>query len=150
MYEIIIHGRGGQGALLAARVLANAYFFEEKYVEAFPYFGGERRGAPVRAFLRVDDKPIRMKTPILSADCAIILDASLLDFVDISILCPKCNEWAIDNANYCHKCGRKLYPCICSKGQEILNKVINNYAESILKRFNILFGGDLIIKKDKK
>ena len=72
-----------------------------------------------------------------------------MDFVDISILCPKCNEWAIDNANYCHKCGRKLYPCICSKGQEILNKVINNYAESILKRFNILFGGDLIIKKDK-
>jgi len=84
VYEIIIHGRGGQGALLAARVLANAYFFEEKYVEAFPYFGGERRGAPVRAFLRFDDKPIRMKTPILSADCAIILDASLLDFIDVS------------------------------------------------------------------
>ena len=85
MYEIIFHGRGGQGALLAARILANAYFFDGKYIEAFPHFGGERRGAPVRAFLRVDDKPIRMKAPILSADCVIILDAGLLEFIGISI-----------------------------------------------------------------
>jgi len=84
MYEIVFHGRGGQGALLAARVLANAYFFSGQAIEAFPHFGGERRGAPVRAFLRVDDKPIRIKSPILSADCVIILDASLLEFVDIA------------------------------------------------------------------
>lgn len=85
MYEIIFHGRGGQGALLAARILANAYFFDGMYVEAFPHFGGERRGAPVKAFLRVDDKPIRIKTPIQAADCAITLDASLFEVVDINL-----------------------------------------------------------------
>ena len=84
MYEIIFHGRGGQGSLLAARILANAYFFDGKYIEAFPHFSAERRGAPVRAFLRVDDNPIRSKVPITSADCAIILDASLLYYVDIN------------------------------------------------------------------
>lgn len=84
MYEIVFHGRGGQGSLLAARILANAYFFENKFVEAFPHFGAERRGAPVRAFLRVDAKPIRIKSPIFSADCAVILDDSLLEYVDIS------------------------------------------------------------------
>ncbi len=84
MYEIIFHGRGGQGALLAARILANAYFFDGKYIEAFPHFSAERRGAPVRAYLRVDSQPIRSKVPIVSADCAIILDASLLDYVDIT------------------------------------------------------------------
>jgi 2-oxoacid:acceptor oxidoreductase gamma subunit (pyruvate/2-ketoisovalerate family)/2-oxoacid:acceptor oxidoreductase delta subunit (pyruvate/2-ketoisovalerate family) len=84
MYEIIFHGRGGQGALLAARILANAFSFDGKHVEAFPHFGAERRGAPVRAFLRVADQPIRLKTPILSADCVLIMDASLLDFVDIT------------------------------------------------------------------
>jgi len=84
MYEIIFHGRGGQGALLAAKILANAYFFDGKYVEAFPHFSAERRGAPVRAFLRIDDRPIRSKVPITSADCAIILDASLLDYIDIT------------------------------------------------------------------
>lgn len=84
MYEIVFHGRGGQGALMAAKILAHAYFFDGKFVEAFPQFGGERRGAPVRAFLRVDANPIRMKVPILVADCAMIMDASLLDFVDIT------------------------------------------------------------------
>jgi pyruvate ferredoxin oxidoreductase gamma subunit len=84
MYEITFHGRGGQGALLAARILANAYFFGGKYIEAFPHFSAERRGAPVRAFLRIDDQPIRSKVPISSADCALILDASLLDYVDIT------------------------------------------------------------------
>jgi 2-oxoacid:acceptor oxidoreductase gamma subunit (pyruvate/2-ketoisovalerate family)/2-oxoacid:acceptor oxidoreductase delta subunit (pyruvate/2-ketoisovalerate family) len=84
MYEIIFHGRGGQGALLAARILANAYFFDGKHIEAFPHFSAERRGAPVRAYLRVTSNPIRSKVPILSADCAIVLDASLLDYVDIT------------------------------------------------------------------
>jgi len=84
MYEMIFHGRGGQGALLAARVLANAFFFDGKHIEAFPHFGAERRGAPVRAFLRIDDRPIRSKTPILSADCIMVMDASLLNFVDIT------------------------------------------------------------------
>ena len=83
MYEVVIHGRGGQGALVAVKILAHAYFFDGKFVEAFPQFGAERRGAPVKAFLRVDTAPIRMKIPVLTADCAIIMDASLLEFVDI-------------------------------------------------------------------
>ena len=61
MYEIRIHGRGGQGAVLAAKILAKAIVEEGKVVKAIPAFGFERRGAPVAAFLRFDDKPIRYK-----------------------------------------------------------------------------------------
>ncbi len=56
MIEIRFHGRGGQGAVIASKILAYAYFLEGKYSQAFPTFGAERRGAPVAAFVRVDDK----------------------------------------------------------------------------------------------
>lgn len=78
MKEIRIHGRGGQGAVMAARMLASAFVLEGKSVASFPMYGFERRGAPVVAFTRVDDKPIREKTQIYTPDCLIVIDPTLM------------------------------------------------------------------------
>jgi len=75
--EIRVHGRGGQGAVIAAQMLAAAFVKEGKYATSFPMFGGERRGAPVSAFVRFDDKPIRLRTQIYYPDCLIIIDPML-------------------------------------------------------------------------
>jgi len=77
MYEIRFHGRGGQGAVVASTVLASAFFKEKKFIQAFPSFGAERRGAPVVAFTRVSDQEIRERFGIYEPDCLIILDSSL-------------------------------------------------------------------------
>ncbi len=77
MYEIRFHGRGGQGAVVASTVLASAFFKEGKFVQAFPSFGAERRGAPVVAFTRVSDLKIRERFGIYEPDCLIVLDSSL-------------------------------------------------------------------------
>src|SRR3990172_12253327 len=77
MKEIRLHGRGGQGAVIAAEMLAAAFVKEGKYAVAFPMFGFERRGAPLMAFLRFDDKPIRQRTQVYAPDCLIITDPSL-------------------------------------------------------------------------
>lgn len=76
--EIRLHGRGGQGAVLAARMLASAFALEGKSVASFPMYGFERRGMPVIAFLRSDDKPIREKTQIYTPDCLVVIDPTLL------------------------------------------------------------------------
>ncbi len=83
MYEIRFHGRGGQGAVLASKILAKALVEEGKHVKAIPAFGFERRGAPVSAFLRYDDHPIRKVTNIYHPDCIICLDPTLPRSVDI-------------------------------------------------------------------
>lgn len=83
MYEIRIHGRGGQGAVMAAKILAKALVEEGKVAKAIPAFGFERRGAPVAAFLRFDDKPIRQVTNIYHPDCILCLDPTLPRAVDI-------------------------------------------------------------------
>lgn len=74
MKEVRLHGRGGQGIVLAAEMLAKALVSEGKHVASFPMFGVERRGAPVTAYLRFDDKPIREKTQIYHPDCLIVTD----------------------------------------------------------------------------
>jgi 2-oxoacid:acceptor oxidoreductase gamma subunit (pyruvate/2-ketoisovalerate family) len=84
MKEIRFHGRGGQGAVIASNILANAAFLEGKDVQAFPYFGVERRGAPVTAFTRLDDRPIRIKFFIYNPNYVIVLDESLLKAVDVT------------------------------------------------------------------
>jgi 2-oxoacid:acceptor oxidoreductase gamma subunit (pyruvate/2-ketoisovalerate family) len=77
MVEIRIHGRGGQGAVFAASILARALFEEGRWVQAFPHFGVERRGAPVAAFVRYDDHPIELRCHIYHPDYVIILDPTL-------------------------------------------------------------------------
>lgn len=78
MKEMRIHGRGGQGSVLAARMLASAFLAEGKYVASFPMYGFERRGAPVQAFTRIDDKPIREKNQIYEPDMMMVIDPTLL------------------------------------------------------------------------
>jgi len=81
--EIRLHGRGGQGTVMAAGILAQALAEEDKWAIAIPTFGFERRGAPVSAFLRVDDKPIRSLTNIYHPDIIVCIDQTLGRAVDI-------------------------------------------------------------------
>jgi 2-oxoisovalerate/pyruvate ferredoxin oxidoreductase gamma subunit len=81
MIEIIFHGRGGQGAVTAADVLATAAFLEGKYAQSFPSFSGERRGAPVMAFARIADERFIDRSRIVKADYVIVLDPNLLKTV---------------------------------------------------------------------
>lgn len=84
MRELRIHGRGGQGAVIASKILAVAIFREGRWVQSFPAFGVERRGAPVTAFLRVDDAPIQVRCEIIAPDDLIVLDDTLLAAVNVS------------------------------------------------------------------
>jgi len=77
MLELRFHGRGGQGMVTAAQVLATAAILEGKYAQAFPEFGPERRGAPVKAYLRIADTPIYVREPILHPDVVVVADQSL-------------------------------------------------------------------------
>ena len=79
MIEIRFHGRGGQGSVTAAEILAKAAFKDGKYVQAFPFFGVERRGAPVMAFTRIDDEPIDLRYQIYNPDYVLVLDDGLLN-----------------------------------------------------------------------
>jgi len=83
MIEIRIHGRGGQGTVVASKVLASAFFKEGKWVQAFPSFGAERRGAPVAAYTRVDEKEITLRCSVRHPDHLIILDQNLAKNPDI-------------------------------------------------------------------
>ncbi|MBU7015375.1 MAG: 2-oxoacid:acceptor oxidoreductase family protein [Theionarchaea archaeon] len=87
MIEIRFHGRGGQGAVIASEILADAAFRDGKYVQAFPMFGVERRGAPVTAFTRIDNKPIRIKFFIYNPDYVVVLDPTLVGQVDVAAGC---------------------------------------------------------------
>jgi 2-oxoacid:acceptor oxidoreductase gamma subunit (pyruvate/2-ketoisovalerate family) len=82
--EIRIHGRGGQGGVTAAELLARAAFKEGKWVQAIPFFGAERRGAPVKAFARLSDEPIVIRSQVYNPDYVIVLDSTLLDVVDVT------------------------------------------------------------------
>jgi len=84
LVEIIFHGRGGQGAVTAANLLATAALQDgNKGVQAFPSFGAERRGAPVRAFARLSNEEVHQRSEIYTPDIVIVLDESLLDIVDV-------------------------------------------------------------------
>lgn len=83
MYEVRFHGRGGQGAVMAAALLAAAMLEEGKYAVSIPAFGFERRGAPVVSFVRCSDREIRQLTNIYTPDCLICVDPSLARSVDI-------------------------------------------------------------------
>lgn len=84
MKEIVFYGRGGQGAVIASRLLAVAAFKEGKNVQSFPFFGVERRGAPVTAYTRLNSCIIRKRAPIDAPDYVIVLDPTLLENIDIT------------------------------------------------------------------
>jgi pyruvate ferredoxin oxidoreductase gamma subunit len=83
MFQVRIHGRGGQGVVTAAELLSVAAFREDRHAQAFPSFGSERTGAPVVAFCRIDDRPIRLREPILAPDALLVQDPTLLHQVDV-------------------------------------------------------------------
>ncbi len=83
MFEIRFHGRGGQGAVTAANILATAAFLEGNDVQSFPFFGVERRGAPVEAYTRIDNKKIDIKMYIYNPDAVVVLDTSLMSKIDV-------------------------------------------------------------------
>jgi 2-oxoacid:acceptor oxidoreductase gamma subunit (pyruvate/2-ketoisovalerate family) len=84
MIEVRFHGRGGQGAVIASNILAEAGFLEGKEVSAFPFFGVERRGAPVTAYTRVASEKIRIKSGIYAPDYVIVLDPTLVKAVNVA------------------------------------------------------------------
>ncbi len=82
--EIRFHGRGGQGAVIASELLAQAAFLEGKHPQSFPFFGVERRGAPVTAYTRIDDAPIQIRTSITAPDIVVVLDAGLMRTINVT------------------------------------------------------------------
>jgi pyruvate ferredoxin oxidoreductase gamma subunit len=83
VFETRIHGRGGQGVVTAAELLALAGFIEGLRAQAFPSFGSERMGAPVIAFCRLDEAPIRLREPVAEPDAVLVADPTLLHHVDV-------------------------------------------------------------------
>ena len=83
LFQVRIHGRGGQGVVTAAELLSMAAFAEDKYAQALPSFGSERTGAPIVAFCRIADSPIRSREPVDEPDALIVQDPTLLHAVDV-------------------------------------------------------------------
>ncbi len=83
MYQVRFHGRGGQGVVTAAELLSVAAFMDGKHAQAFPSFGSERMGAPVAAFCRIHDQPIRIREPVATPDALIVQDSSLVRNADL-------------------------------------------------------------------
>jgi pyruvate ferredoxin oxidoreductase gamma subunit len=102
MFQVRIHGRGGQGVVTAAELLSVAAFLSDRHAQAVPSFGSERTGAPVVAFCRIADRPIRSREPVVDPDAVIIQDMTLLRAVDVFaglrpegyVLLNSSREWA--------------------------------------------------------
>ena len=83
MFQIRIHGRGGQGVVSASELLSVAAFEEGKFSQSFPSFGSERMGAPVQAFARISDAAITIREPVMEPDMLIIQDPTLFNAIDV-------------------------------------------------------------------
>jgi pyruvate ferredoxin oxidoreductase gamma subunit len=158
MIEIRIHGRGGQGAVTAAQLLAIAAFYDGKYAQAFPMFGVERRGAPATSFVRIDDKPINSREQIYSPDYVLVFDPSLIKMIDAK---KGVKEEVLVNTN------KKINGCygqdLTDKAMKILGKPIINTLilgmfagrtklvslESLKKAVDQVFEGDIAMKNKK-
>ena len=99
MIEVRFHGRGGQGAQVASKILAVAFFHEGLHVQSFPAFGVERRGAPVMAFLRVDRQPIQLRVNIYEPDHIVVLDPTLIGAIDVTSGLKE-NGWILINSGH--------------------------------------------------
>ncbi len=85
MIEIRFHGRGGQGTVVASKALAEAIALEDRYVQTFPEYGVERRGAPVMAYTRIDNKPIYIRSKVYTPNYVIVMDPTLIGAVDVAV-----------------------------------------------------------------
>lgn len=114
MLEVRFHGRGGQGAVTSAEIVAQAAIKQGMRAQAFPSFGPERRGAPVQAFLRVSDKPIRLRSKVYKPDSVLILDPTLIASANPSAGLKK-GGYVIINSNKSAEELKKAFP-----GQNII------------------------------
>ena len=83
MFQVRIHGRGGQGVVSASQMMSIAAFHQGRYSQSFPSFGSERMGAPVTAYVRIDTKEIELREPVLDPDLLIVQDATLFNAIDV-------------------------------------------------------------------
>ena len=166
MYEIRIHGRGGQGAVTAAQILAIAAFHQGKNSQAFPRFGTERRGAPVESFARIDDKTILIRSAVYKPDVVIVQDPSLLKSIDVTKGLKKNGILIINSSKKLEFKGFKTY-CIDATdialkifGRDMVNTVmlgalaavseivdLNSINKGIRDRFE---GKESLIEKNKQ
>ena len=133
MFEVRFHGRGGQGAVTAADLLALAAFEEGQHAQSFPSFGSERTGAPVVAYCRLSERDIRTREPVVAPDCVIVIDPTLVHQVDLFAgLRPDgfvwstrrgrwtCSDWGpcgtSSTAPTCSPCPRPKWHCARSAG----------------------------------
>lgn len=84
IFEIRIHGRGGQGAKTASQFIAEAAMGENKFIQAFPEYGPERAGAPMKAYTRISDKPITTYSPVVHPDVVMVIDSTLVGPIDVT------------------------------------------------------------------
>src|SRR5271157_4404888 len=123
MFEVRIHSRGGQGGVTAARLLATAALHDGKYATACPFYGAERRGAPVVSFVRIDDRPIRVYSQIRNPDLVVVLDASVMETVDVLNGLKKGGRVLVNSAHNqeCNACGFcSMYCPDCAIDEELL------------------------------
>jgi pyruvate ferredoxin oxidoreductase gamma subunit len=157
MIEIRGHGRGGMGTITMMELLAKAAGYDNKYAQAFPSFGPERRGAPVKAFCRIDDFPITIRSQIYEPDYVIVLDPSLLNLPDVLEGLKKDSVLIINNEKSVELKQKTYVYDATSLALKILGKDIVNTAmlgvfvkitglvslESVLKALGERFGGKI-------
>jgi len=125
--EIVIHGRGGQGAVTAAELLAVSAFKDGKYTQAFPRFGPERRGSPVQSYCRISDEFITLRTQVYNPDNVIVLDDSLPKVINITRGLPREGIILINSERKMKFNGYKVYTVDANKiALEILGRPIVN------------------------
>ncbi|MDD4333308.1 MAG: 2-oxoacid:acceptor oxidoreductase family protein [Patescibacteria group bacterium] len=98
MFQIRIHGRGGQGVVTAAELIAIAAFKDGKIAQAFPYFGVERTGAPIEAYARLSDQVIQTRERVYNPDILIIVDSTLIGTLDMTSDCDRNTKIVINSA----------------------------------------------------
>jgi len=106
-FEITFFARAGQGAKSVAEILAQTAVFEGKYIQAFPYYGPQRSGAPTRAYVRISSEPIRSHEPVVNPDLVVVMDDTLLETENITNNLDK-NETLIINTTKTEEEVRKL------------------------------------------
>ncbi|MCK5282841.1 MAG: 2-oxoacid:acceptor oxidoreductase family protein [Nanoarchaeota archaeon] len=114
IFEIRIHGRGGQGAKTASQFIAEAALGKGKFIQSFPEYGPERAGAPMKAFARISDKPIHSYAPVVNPDVVMVIDPTLLETVNVAdglsedgvliVNTPKDTQWAQEKTGFKGKC----------------------------------------------
>lgn len=168
MFQVRIHGRGGQGVVTAAEMLSIAAFLEGKDAQAFPSFGSERMGAPVVAFCRISDKEIRLREPILKPNAVIVQDKTVIEsakafdgIVDNGFVLINSNEdidTGVLNAQVKCKCIGATEIALEQVGRPIPNAVLlGSFAaltgvikiDSVIKAINTKFSGKIAEKNVK-